>query len=34
MTHIDTIAESIPSGDAWRDHFKHLTLVAPPVTQT
>ncbi|MCI0816390.1 MAG: hypothetical protein J4N29_05010, partial [Chloroflexi bacterium] len=32
MTHIDTIAESIPSGDSWREHFTHLTLEAPPVT--
>ena len=33
MTHIDTIAESIPSGESWREHFAHLTLEAPSATQ-
>ena len=32
MTHIDTIAENIPSGDSWREHFPHLTLEAPQAT--
>ena len=33
MTHIDTIAENIPTGDAWRDHFPHLTVEAPTPAQ-
>ena len=33
MTHIDTIAEFIPAGETWREHFPHLTVEAPPAVQ-
>ena len=33
LTHIDTIAELIPSAETWREHFAHLTLEAPPAAQ-